>query len=354
MLGASLHFVLQSLLGAAYTTLGCGNQLFCMGNGVLCYAIFTLQLMATVGLLANLCEQLFGFLFAALRCFKQLCVLCLERLNGILCHLQIEGCALHCLLSIGELIVQLFGIIEPQTYVCSLFILHKLNCLFGFFSFFLERAYLRRYLLEDIVCTHHVILGCGKLSFSFVLFVTVLCNTRSILKHAAALFALTGYHFGNTALTDDRVTVTTNTGIHKKLIDILETNALAVDKIFTVTRTVIATGNRNFIVGAIQFCKISAVIEGDRYLGVTHGATAVGTAKDNVLHFATTQALGRDFTKYPTHSVGNIRFSRTVRAYDNCNAVASISVLVDKVNLCLAFEDEFCLIGERFEALHFQ
>ena len=306
VLGASLHFVLQSLFGAAYTSLRCGNELFCVRDGVLGYAIFALKRVAKLGLLADLGQELLRLFFAALRSLEQLCVLRFKRLDSILCHLQIEGCMLHCLLGSGKLVVQLFGIIEPQTDVGTLFVLHQLDRLFGFFGFLLQRPYLCRYLKEDIVGAGHIVLGCLELSFCLVLFIAVFCNTRSILKHATALLAFTGYHFGNTALTDDGVTVTANTRIHKELIDILETNALAVDKIFTVARAIVTAGNRNLIVGAIQFCKVSAVIEGDRYLGVSHGATAIRTAKDYVLHFATTQALGRDLTKYPTHSVGNI------------------------------------------------
>ena len=354
VLGTSLHFVLQCLLGSTYATLRCGNEFFCVRNGVLGYAILTFELVAVLGLLADLRQKLFGLLLAALRSFEQLCVLCLERLNRILCHLQIEGCAFHCLFGICELVVQLFGIIKPQANVGTLLVLHEFDCLFGFFGFLLERSYLRRYLLEDIVGAHHIILGCLELALCLVLLITVFCNTRSILKHATAFLALTGYHFGNTALTDDGVTVTANTRIHKELVDILEADALTVDEVFTVARTVVTAGNRNLIVGAIQFCKVSAVIKGDRYLGITHGTTTVGTAENNVLHFATTQVLGRDFTKYPTHSVGNIRFSRSVRAYDDRNAVASVAILAQKVNLCLAFKDKLGLIGERFEALHFQ
>ena len=354
VLGASIHFVLQCLFGTAYTALCCGNKILGVGNGVLGYAIFTLKLVAELGLLTNLCQELLRLFLAALRCLEQLCILRLQGLDGILCHLQIKGRVLHCLLGGSKLVVQLFGVVQPQADVGALFVLHQLNCLFGLFGFLLQRSYLRRYLKKDIVCARHIVLGRLELTLCLVLFVAVFCNTRSILKHAAAFLALTGYHLGDTSLTDDGVTVTANARIHKELVDILQTNTLAVDEVFTVARAIVTAGDRNLIVGAIQFCKFSAVIEGDRYLGVSHGATAVGTAKDNVLHFATAQALGRDFAKYPTHSVGNVRFTRAVRAYDDRNAVVLSNVFRQQVNLGLGFKHELGLIGERFEALHFQ
>ena len=95
-----------------------------------------------LGLLMNFGEQLFGLLFASLRDLKQLGVLRLQRLNGILGGTQVKGCVLHGLFRRGQFSSQLFGIVKPQADVGALFVFHQLNGTLGLFSLLLQGAYL--------------------------------------------------------------------------------------------------------------------------------------------------------------------------------------------------------------------
>ena len=121
---------------------------------------------------------------------------------------------------------------------------------------------------------------------------SVFCDSRSILENASSLLALSGDHLGNPSLTDDGIAVTSDTRVHKQLINVPQTHCLAVDKIFTVSCAVIPSRYRYLIVRAIQFGKIPSVVKGYRNLGVSHRTAAVCTAEYNVLHFASAQALG--------------------------------------------------------------
>ena len=260
---------------------------------------------------------------------------------------------LHRLLGNAQIVVKALGIVQPKAYVRALLVFHQLDCLLCLFRLSLKRSYLRRYLGEDIVGTRHIILGILKLALRLVLFVAIFGNARRVLKDLTALLALPGHHLGDASLTDDGITVTSDTRIHEKLINILESDALAVDKVFTVARAVITAGNRYLVVGTIQFSDFSAVIQRNGYLRVSHGTTAVGTAEDDVLHLGSAQGAGGDLTQNPTHRVRNIGFSRAVGADDNRYTVRRCGRLID-LDLDLVLKNQLCLIGKRLKALHFQ
>ena len=354
--GAGIDLGIDRLFGAAHTSLGCGDQILCVRDGIFRHAVLALKLVAKVGLLADLREQRLRRLLASLRRLKQPLVLRFQRLDRVLGGIHVEGCMLHRFLGGCQLAAQLFGIVEPKTDVGSLFVVHQLDGFFCFFGFLAKRLYARRDLGKDIVYARHIILGVLELALRLVLFVAVLGNSRRVLKHTAAFLALTRHHFGNSPLTDDRVTVTTDTRVHEQLVDVLETNTLAVDKIFTVTRAVVTACDRYLVVGAIQLCKLAAIIKGDRYLGVSHGTAAVSSSKDDVLHLRAAKALGRDLTQNPTHRVGNIGFSRAVRTNDNGHALCrSVGCLLSHdVHRRVVFKHELGLIGKGLKALHFQ
>ena len=169
---------------------------------------------------------------------------------------------------------------------------------------------------------------------------TELCDACGVLKDTAALVTLTGDNVSDTALTDDGVAVTSDTGVEEELVNITKSYLALVYKIFAVAVSVIAAGYRNLVIGTVKSCVGSdlGIIKGDRNLGVAHRLAAVRTAEDDILHLRTSEALRGDLTEYPTHSVRNIRFTASVRTDDD---------------RCAGFKDQSRSIGERLEALKF-
>ena len=168
---------------------------------------------------------------------------------------------------------------------------------------------------------------------------TEFCNTCGVLKDRAALVALSRNYFGDTSLTDYRITVASDTGVHKELVNIFKTHGTAVYEIFAVAGTVIAARDRHFVVRTVETVRLIGVVKGDRHLGKAHLAAALGTYEDNVLHFRSADTLRRDLAENPAHGVRNIRFSASVRTDDDGSA---------------ALEGQFRFIREGFEALHFK
>ena len=164
-------------------------------------------------------------------------------------------------------------------------------------------------------------------------------DTRGVLKDRAALVALSRNYLGDTSLTDYRITVAADTGVHKEFVNIFKTHGTAVYEVFAVAGTIVAARDRHFVVRAVKTVIFVGVVKRDRHLGKAHLTAALGTDEDNVLHLRSADALGRYFAEHPAHSVGDIRFSASVRTDDDGRA---------------ALEGQFRFIREGFEALHFK
>ena len=305
--------------------------------------------MVTVSQLLNLHEQFLGGLLTALRYLQKTLVLNVQGLQGILGLLQVKSGMTAQRLGGRNLLTQGFGIIQPQSNVCTFAVFQQYQRLLGLLCLSAQGADLCLYLGEHVPDTGHIILGSIQFALGLILFDTVFGNARRILKCAAALVALLRNNLGNTALTDDGITISADTRIQKQLIDIPQTDCLAVDQIFTLSGTEIPSGNRNLVVRTIQMSLPYGIIKGNGHLGISHGAPAVRTAEDNVFHLTTTQGLGRDLAQYPPHGVGYVRFSASVGTYDNGYTIAVIRI--DQV--ARVVKQQSGAIREGLEALHF-
>ena len=114
---------LNGFLRSSQASLRSRDQILCIGNAVFRHTLTAFKLVATIGLLSDLCQKHFALSTAALGCLKQLFVLLLQSLQIIVCGLQIKRCMLKSFLRRRDLGTQLFGIVQPQTDVCALFVL---------------------------------------------------------------------------------------------------------------------------------------------------------------------------------------------------------------------------------------
>ena len=142
-----------------------------------------------------------------------------------------------------------FGIKKPELNVDLFLGFKKLDSALCLLRLFLKRAYLRRYLGKDIVDTGHIFFGRGELALTFILLMSELCNTRSVLKDISSVLALTGDDLGDLSLTDDGIALASDACIKEKLIYITESYRSFVYKIFALARTVIASCDGDLVIG---------------------------------------------------------------------------------------------------------
>ena len=174
-------------------------------------------------------------------------------------------------------------------------------------------------------------------------------NSGSLLKHIAALVALTGNDLGNPPLPDDGIPVPSDTGVHEQFINILQTHRLAVDIVFAFPGTEITPRHGHLVIRAVQTGKFRGVVECDRHLRKSHRAAACRTAEYDVLHLGPAQALGGNLPQYPAHGVTDIGFSASVGSDDDRYAVLALPPVP-----CLGtdIKDQFGAVRKGLEALH--
>ena len=172
------------------------------------------------------------------------------------------------------------------------------------------------------------------------------CNSRRILKNIASVLTLSRHHVGNSSLTDYRITVTSDSRVQEKLIDVLEADRATVYVVFTLARAEITPRDRHLVIRTLKVRRTVSIVKRDRDLRKAHGLAAVGSAEDDVLHFSRTQSFRGYLAKHPAHGVGNIRFSASVWPHDDRD-----TCLVSFGVACVKYK--LCLVGEGFESLHF-
>ena len=156
-------------------------------------------------------------------------------------------------------------------------------------------------LTPDIPDTHQIVRSLIQLAFRFILPGTEPCDTGSFLKDFPAVGALGGKNFIYTALSNDGIAIMTQTGIHKYLPDIPQTYPLAVEVIFTFTGAEIFPCHHDFC--GIHRELSGGIVQNQCNPGCTHGAAFCCTAKDNILHLGTSQALGGLLAQYPADGI---------------------------------------------------
>src|SRR4029079_13930769 len=81
-----------------------------------------------------------------------------------------------------------------------------------------------------------------------------------------------------------------------------------------------ASRDRDFVVGDFHAGRTEMFLvdaaERQRHLGHAERFASVGAVEDDIRHFATAQRFGRLLAEYPTDSVGYVRLTTPIGAYD--------------------------------------
>ena len=190
---------------------------------------------------------------------------------------------------------------------------------------------------QNVAQAKQIFFGGGKALVGVVAAVTEMGNPGGFFEHIAAFAGFGRYHFGDFALPDNRIAVAAETCVHKQFVNIAKPRVLAVDEIFTFARTVIATGDGNFV--GVFRQRAVAVIKAERYLGKAFGFSKIRPHKNDIFHFRAAQIFRGLLTEHPADGVGNVALAAAVRTDDRGDAFVK-------------FQDGF--IRKGFKPLHFQ
>ena len=158
-----------------------------------------------------------------------------------------------------------------------------------------------------------------------------------LLKDLPAVGRLDGQDLVDLALTDDRVALPAQTGVHEQLVDVPEPHGVAVDEVFTLPRAVVPPGDHDLTLLHVE--EAARVVQHQRDLRKAQLLAPLGTAEDDVLHLAAPEGLGGLLPHDPADGVGDVGLSTAVGAHDGGD------ILV---------EGEDRLVREGFEPLDFQ
>ena len=178
----------------------------------------------------------------------------------------------------------------------------------------LERADLHLQLFDLVVDAQEVVLRALELALRLFLAVAVARNARGLLKDLAPVGALGRDDLGDAPLADDGISVAPEARIHQKAVDVLETDALAVDEILALAAAVIAAGQHDLARIAVE--NVGGVVDDQRDLRIAELAALLRAAEDDVLHLGAAQRLGALLAHDPEDRVGDIRLAGAVGADD--------------------------------------
>ena len=117
---------------------------------------------------------------------------------------------------------------------------------------------------QHIPQTQEVGFGVSQPALRLVFAETVFGDTGRLFENFTAVGGFGRYDIRHTSLPDDGITVPTETGIHKQKLNVAQTNVGVVEHIIAVARTVVPTGDADFIVVKVQLAV--GVVDGQRYL----------------------------------------------------------------------------------------
>ena len=206
----------------------------------------------------------------------------------------------------------------------------------GFFRLGLQGSHPAFQLTHDIPQPHQVLFRLGQTLFCFSLAVAELGDSRRFLKNLPALGAFGADDLSDLSLFNNGVTVPPQPCIHKNLVDVLETDRILVDPIFTFSAAVKLPGDDDFI--TVHLDTAVGVVDGQRNPGQALGLSGLGAAKNNIFHFGAPQGFAGLFAKHPFDSVADVAFTAAIGTDDGGNPV---------------IEGQFGSIRKGFESLHF-
>ena len=201
-----------------------------------------------------------------------------------------------------------------------------------------QGLHLQLQLSDLVVDADQILLRPLELALRLLLAVAVLADARRLLEHLTALTAFDGQDLVDLALSDDGVALPAHAGVHKQLVDILETHGLAVDVIFRLPAAVVAASDGHLrLVPAGE--DVLRVVDDQRHLCKAHLAALLRAAEDHVLHLGSPQLAAVLLAHDPADGVGDIGLAGAVWPHDGRDVLTEV---------------QHRLIREALEALDFQ
>ena len=157
------------------------------------------------------------------------------------------------------------------------------------------------------------------------------------LEYFAALRAFCVDYLRHASLSDDRISLTSETGTHEHFLNVLQAHLLAVYEVFAVAGAVELTGDDHLVGVTAQ--RSVGIVDSERDLGEAHLLAGDRSVEDNVLHFVSAQGLRTLLTHDPTQRVAYVALA--------------VAVAPDHGGH-FRVEIQHCLVSEGFEALNFK
>ena len=211
---------------------------------------------------------------------------------------------------------------KPQTDFQFLLLAGVFQELFRLICLDFQRTDTVFQLLQNIVQTIQVVLRLTQAIFCLVFLVAILGNTGRLVKNLTAIVGARGNDFVNTSLTDNGVTIATQTRIHKQHTDILKTHRGTIELVLTAAGAIAPTGNTHLI--RIHFQHTSGIVDDQGHLCIAHRTTLSGTIENNVLHLGSTQRLAGLFTQHPFDGITDIGLTATVGTHNGGHTIAEV------------------------------
>ena len=176
------------------------------------------------------------------------------RCDGTVLHLGVEQIdpLLHALLFPGQAVIlapgcqelvlqlpvlggELVDLRQPHADLQGAALVCQCQVFPGLFRLFAQRFHPSLQFREDVPEPEHVLLGGIQTALSFAPAVAVFGDARCLLEDLPALGTAAGDDLRDASLSDDRIAVPSQAGIHEQLIDILETHRSAAQTVLTLT-----------------------------------------------------------------------------------------------------------------------
>ena len=178
----------------------------------------------------------------------------------------------------------------------------------------LERADLPLHFADDVGEADEIGLGVLELAQCFLLLALVLGDACGFLENGAAVLGTRREDRVDLALLHDRVGGAADAGIHEHGVDVAQAARRFVELVLARAVAENATRDGDFVVGRAEV--LLAIAEGQRDLGHAGRRTRFGAGKDDVLHFAAAQGLGRLLAEHPADAVEDVALAAAVGADD--------------------------------------
>ena len=179
----------------------------------------------------------------------------------------------------------------------------------------LEGLELTRNLTINVTGTGKVLVHALDFAQRTLLAALMLGDASGLLDEAATFLGATLKDRIELALGNDGVRVLAQARIMQDVLNVHQAAGARVDEVFAFARTVHATRDRDLV--EIDGQHVIGIVEYERDLRDANRLARGRTGEDDVLHGLTTQLLGALLAQDPQDGIGNIGFTRSVRADDD-------------------------------------